>query len=214
MEKRLVTEQIKEYCLNHPNTIFDVDVLYEHVFQTGNFDSFRQQVSRAAKAVGMVNVGKGVLYIGKEPSPKELKQAVEQFYVKECYGFVAGLSLLYKYGIVLEEPKTTVVKYVISRCKDIRGNIVMPTKTMVNEKTIYFREALEICSLEKYYEHYKNLVYVLTSLLAGPTRYSDSYFSNHLFKEYGLKSVSRFLGTLNGLNISNNLEKRMYDFYW
>ena len=83
MENKSVTEQIKEYCLNHQNTIFDVDVLYEYVFQTGNFNSFRQQVSRAAKAMGMINVGKGVLYIGKDPSPEELKRAVEEFYIKE-----------------------------------------------------------------------------------------------------------------------------------
>lgn len=213
MEARSVTEQIKDYCLNHPNTIFDVDVLYEHVFQTGNFDSFRQQVSRAAKAVGMTNVGKGVLYIGNEPSLEELKKAVEEFYVKECYGFVAGRSLLYKYGIVFEEPETTVVKCVVSRRKDIRGNIVIPTKTMVNSLTINFREALEINSLEKYNKDYKKMVYILAFLLTGPTRYSDTYFTNHLLEEYGFKNACKFLGTLKGLNISNSLEKRIHDFY-
>ncbi|HNY74360.1 MAG: hypothetical protein WC929_03740 [Bacilli bacterium] len=212
MENKSVTEQIKEYCLNHQNTIFDVDVLYEYVFQTGNFNSFRQQVSRAAKAMGMINVGKGVLYIGKDPSPEELKRAVEEFYIKECYGFIAGLPLLYKYRIILEEPETTAVKCVVSRCKDIRGNIVIPTKTMVNQKTVYFREALEICSLEKYYKDYEKAAYALKDLLSGQGRYLDSYFANPLFTEYGVKTIGRFIGLLSGLEINSNLRQKLHDF--
>lgn len=83
---------------------------------------------------------------------------------------------------------------------------------MVNDKTIHFREALEICSLEKYYEDYKKMVCTLAVLLVGSTRYSDSYFTNHLFAEYGLKSVSKFLGTLNGLYIISELDKKIKDF--
>ena len=72
MENLFVTQQIINYCKANPNTLFDVELMFGNVFQCSDFDSFRKYVSRAKEPGDLYEVGKGVYYIGKNPTEEDI----------------------------------------------------------------------------------------------------------------------------------------------
>ena len=146
MEILSVTQQIINYCKANPNTLFDVELMFGNVFQSDDFDSFRKYVSRAKEPGSLYEVGKGVYYIGKNPTEEDIQKAMVDFYVNNNYGMLSGLSLLYKYRLIEDASNYVEIKCSVKRNKAIGDNKIVPTKTMITKDNISFIELLEILS--------------------------------------------------------------------
>ena len=200
MENLSVVQQIINYGRTHQNTIFDVEILATHYFQTNDFDSFRQYLTRANTVLKMTQIGKGVYYIGKNPTEEDIQKAMVDFYVDNNYGMLSGLSLLYKYRLIEDEPSYVEIKCSVKRNKAIGNNKVAPTKTMITKDNRSFRELLEILSQQTKIECIEN-VGVLSELAKW---YKDEYITTHLLAEYNRITFVRLKTILDNLGIENN----------
>lgn len=205
MEKLSVVQQIINYGRTHQNTIFDVEILATHYFQTNDFDSFRQYLTRANAVLEMTQIGKGVYYIGKNPSEEDIQKAMVDFYVDNNYGMLSGLSLLYKYKLIEDAPIYIEIKCSVKRNKAIGNNRIIPTKTMITKDNRSFRELLEILSQQTKIECLENLE-VLKELAKG---YKDSYITAHLLAEYNRIAFVRLMALLNKEGIENNVRNML-----
>ena len=146
MENLSVTQQIINYCRSNPNSLFDVELMFGNIFQCRDFDSFRKYVSRAKEQGCLYEVGKGVYYIGKNPTEEDIQRAIVKFYVDNNYGMLSGLSLLYKYRLIEDAPSYVGIKCYVKRNKAIGSNKIIPTKTIITKDNRSLRELLEILS--------------------------------------------------------------------
>lgn len=205
MENLSVVQQIINYGRTHQNTIFDVEILATHYFQTNDFDSFRQYLTRANAVLEMTQIGKGVYYIGKDPTEDDIQKAMVDFYVNNNYGMLSGLSLLYKYRLIEVAPSYVEIKCSVKRNKAIGNNKIIPTKTMITKDNRSFRELLEILSQQTRIECLENLE-VLKELAKG---YKDSYITVHLLAEYNRIAFVRLMALLNREGIENNVRNML-----
>ena len=205
MENLSVTKQIINYCKANPNTLFDVELMFANVFQCSDFDSFRKYVSRAKESGDLYEVGKGVYYIGKNPTEEDIQKAMVDFYVDNNYGMLSGLSLLYKYRLIEDAPSCVEIKCSVKRNKTIGNNKIIPTKTMITKDNRSFRELLEILSQKPKIECLENLE-VLKELAKG---YKDSYITAHLLAEYNRIAFVRLMTLLNKEGIENNIRNML-----
>ena len=205
MENLSVTRQIINYCKANPNTLFDVELMFGNVFQCGDFDSFRKYVSRAKETGGLHEIGKGVYYIGKNPTEEDIQKAMVDFYVNNNYGMLSGLSLLYKYKLIEDVPSYVEIKCSAKRNKAIGDNKIIPTKTMITKDNRFFRELLEILSQQTKIGCLEN-VGVLAELAKG---YKDEYITTHLLTEYNRITFVRLEQVLNTAGIENNVRNML-----
>ena len=205
MENLSIVQQIINYGKTHQNTIFDVEILATHYFQTNDFDSFRQYLTRANTVLKMTQIGKGVYYIGKNPTEEDIQKAMVDFYVDNNYGMLSGLSLLYKYRLIEDAPRYVEIKCSVKRNKAIGDNKIIPTKTMITKDNRSFRELLEILSQQTKIECLENLA-VLKELAKG---YKDSYITAHLLAEYNRIAFVRLMALLNMEGIENNIRNML-----
>ena len=201
MENEQVKIQIINYCRNNPNTIFDAELMFGNVFQCSDFNSFRKYVSRAKEPGDLYEVGKGVYYIGKNPTEVDIQKAMVDFYVDNNYGMLSGLSLLYKYKLIEDVPSYVEIKCSVKRNKAIGDNKIIPTKTMITKDNRSFRELLEILSQQTKIECLENLE-ILKELAKG---YKDSYITAHLLAEYNRIAFVRLTALLNKEGIENSI---------
>ena len=202
MENEQVKIQIINYCRNNPNTIFDVELMFGNVFQCDDFDNFRQYVSRAKDPAHLYPVGKGVYFIGKDPTDEELKKAMVDYYIEKNYCILAGPSLLAKYKLIDEEPTSLTIKGFVKRNKAIRDNQIIPTKTFITRENKPFRELLEILSQKKKVDDIDNMMDFYDLL----TKYKDEYITSHLLNEYSRVTFFRLKKLLDVAGIKNNVE--------
>ena len=205
MEKLSVAQQIINYCKANPNTLFDVELMFGNVFQCSDFDSFRKYVSRAKEQGNLYEVGKGVYYIGKNPTEEDVQRAIVDFYVDNSYGMLSGLSLLYKYRLIEDAPSYVEIKCFVKRNKAIGDNKIISTKTMITKDNRSFRELLEILSQQTKIECLENLE-ILKELAEG---YKDSYITAHLLAEYNRIVFVRLMTLLNKNGIENNIHNML-----
>lgn len=205
MENLSVAQQIINYGRTHQNTIFDVEILATHYFQTNDFDSFRQYLTRANVVLEMTQIGKGVYYVGKNPTEEDIQKAMVDFYVDNNYGMLSGLSLLYKYRLIEDAPSYVEIKCSVKRNKAIGNNRIIPTKTMITKDNRSFRELLEILSQQTKIECLEN-VGVLAELAKG---YKDEYITTHLLTEYNRITFVRLEQVLNTAGIENNVRNML-----
>ena len=205
MENLFVTQQIINYCKANPNTLFDVELMFGNVFQCSDFDSFRKYVSRAKEPGDLYEVGKGVYYIGKNPTEEDIQRAIVDFYVDNNYGMLSGLSLLYKYKLIEDVPSYVEIKCSVKRNKAIGNNKIIPTKTMITKDNRSFRELLEILSQQTKIECLEN-VGVLSELAK---EYKDEYITTHLLVEYNRMAFVRLMALLNKEEIENNIRNML-----
>lgn len=205
MENLSVAQQIINYGRTHQNTIFDVEILATHYFQTNDFDSFRQYLTRANVVLEMTQIGKGVYYVGKNPTEEDIQKAMVDFYVDNNYGMLSGLSLLYKYRLIEDAPSYVEIKCSVKRNKAIGNNRIIPTKTMITKDNRSFRELLEILSQQTKIECLEN-VGVLAELAKG---YKDEYITTHLLTEYNRITFVRLKTILDNVGIDNNIHNMM-----
>lgn len=205
MENLSVVQQIINYGRTHQNTIFDVEILATHYFQTNDFDSFRQYLTRANNVLKMTQIGKGIYYIGKNPTEEDIQKAIVDFYVDNNYGMLSGLSLLYKYRLIEDTPSYVEIKCSVKRNKAIGDNKIIPTKTMITKDNRSFRELLEILSQQTKIECLEN-VGVLSELAKG---YKDEYITTHLLAEYNRITFVRLMVLLKKEGIENNIQKML-----
>lgn len=205
MENLSVTQQIINYCRSNPNSLFDVELMFGNFFQCSDFDSFRKYVSRAKEPGCLYEVGKGVYYIGKNPTEEDIQRAIVEFYVDNNYGMLSGLSLLYRYKLIEDAPSYVEIKCSVKRNKAIGNNKIIPTKTMITKDNRSFRELLEILSRQTKIECLENLE-VLKELAKG---YKDSYITAHLLVEYNRIAFVRLMTLLNKEGIENNIRNML-----
>lgn len=205
MENLSVTQQIINYCKANPNTLFDVELMFGNVFQCDNFNNFRKYVSRAKEQGNLYEVGKGVYYIGKNPTEEDIQRAIVDFYVDNNYGMLSSLSLLYKYKLIEDAPTYVEIKCSVKRNKAIGDNKIIPTKTMITKDNRSFRELLEILSQQTKIECLENIE-VLKELAKG---YKDSYITAHLLVEYNRIAFVRLMTLLNMEGIENNIRNML-----
>lgn len=202
MENLSVTQQIINYCKANQNTLFDVELMFGNVFQCSDFDSFRKYVSRAKEAGGLHEIGKGVYFLGNNPTEEDIQKAMVDFYVDNNYGMLSGLSLLYKYRLIEDAPSYVEIKCSVKRNKAIGNNKIVPTKTMITKDNRSFRELLEIISQQTKIECIEN-VGVLSELAKG---YKDEYITTHLLTEYSRITFVRLKTVLDNMGIENNVQ--------
>ena len=171
MENLSVTQQIINYCRSNPNSLFDVELMFGNIFQCSDFDSFRKYVSRAKEKGNLYEVGKGVYYIGKNPTEEDIQKAIVDFYVDNNYGMLSGLSLLYRYRLIEDATRCVEIKCPVKRNKAIGNDKIIPTKTMITKDNRSFRELLEILSQQTKIECLENIG-VLAELAKG---YRDEF---------------------------------------
>ena len=205
MENLSVTQQIINYCKVNPNSLFDVELMFGNAFQCSDFDSFRKYVSRAKEPGCLYEVGKGVYYIGKNPTEEDIQKAMVDFYVGNNYGMLSGLSLLYKYRLIEDAPSYVEIKCSVKRNKAIGNNRIIPTKTMITKDNRSFRELLEILSQQTKIECIENYG-VLSELAKG---YKDEYITMHLLTEYNQITFVRLEKVLDTVGIENNVRNML-----
>lgn len=205
MENLSATQQIINYCKANPNTLFDVELMFGIVFQCSGFDSFRKYVSRAKEQSNLYELGKGVYYIGKNPTEEDIQRAIVDFCVDNNYGMLSGLPLLYKYRLIEYAPSYVEIKCSVKRNKAIGDNKIIPTKIMITKDNRSFRELLEILNQQTKIECLENLE-ILKELAKG---YKDSYITAHLLAEYNRIAFARLMVLLNKEGIENNIRNML-----
>lgn len=126
--------------------IFETRMFYFNCSKDMSFDSFRKYVSRLVEEKELIQIAKGIYYIGDQ-LPENIGELVQDYFLSDtgsCYG---GETLLYYLGISEKEPKEVVIlNSHISSNKNIWNMIIKKVPPFPG--TTAERELFELLSLQ------------------------------------------------------------------